>query len=188
MHKDSPCKCNQLLPVLIWHNSKAVTGHKQRHRLLMIHNTLPWGPSPKASHSHLSRVSPLPPEAAFLPVAPHEAPLPVRDIPLSAELGKMDVLQLPKKKIPSGMSSLPTQVFQRKSHPLVTKRLWGGTCICSGPKALARYSPSGKKKGLIYCCALGNHDSSSIPHSPRLPLYYSMFSLLPNEPSRDLQV
>lgn len=66
MHKDSPCKCNQLLPVLIWHNSRAVTGHKQRHGLLMIYNTLPWGPSPKASQPHLSRVSPLPPETTFL--------------------------------------------------------------------------------------------------------------------------
>lgn len=95
VHKDSPCKCNQLLPVLIWHNSRAVTGHKQRHGLLMIYNTLPWGPSPKASQPHLSRMSPLPPEAAFLLVVPQEVSLPVGDIPLSAELDKMDVLQLP---------------------------------------------------------------------------------------------
>lgn len=94
MHKDSPCKCNQLLPVLMWHNSRAVTGHKQRHGLLMIYNTLPWGPSPKASQSHLSRMSPHPPEAAFLLVAPQEARLPMGDIPLSAELDKMDVWQL----------------------------------------------------------------------------------------------
>lgn len=124
---------------------------------------------------------PTPTRNDISPVAPQEVPLPVGDIPWSAELDKMDVLQLPIFLIrdfffliPSGTSSLPTQVFQPKSHPLVTKHLWAGTCICSGPKAHARSSPSGeKKRAYLLLCSWKPWFllHPSLPLSPPLLLY-----------------
>lgn len=89
-------------------------------------------------------------------------------------------LQAPKGSPPSPSATFPAQISP-------TNCLWVKLVPTHSLKLLQGPHHQGKQ-GLIYHCTLGNCDFASIPHSPHLPLYYSVFSLLPNEPSRDLQV